>query len=93
MDNEIQKQKAINRITKMEGFLDDILLALKTNPMSIKQNPELIKKLYYLEKYYTSGKWLSDYQKDEKGEFPKDLKRGVLSQDTLYDLFQTLEQL
>lgn len=88
-----QQKKAINRIIKMECYLDEILLAIKTNPMSVKQNPKLKKKLYHLEKYYTNGKWLSDYQKDEKGEFPQELKRGVLSQDTLYDLFQTIEHL
>ena len=27
-----------------------------------------------------------DYEADERGELPPDLKRGVLSQDALYDL-------
>ncbi len=41
-----------------------------------------------LKKYMDSGKWLKDYETDEKGELPQDLKRGVLSQDGLYDLLQ-----
>ena len=29
-----------------------------------------------------------DYEADERGELPPDLKRGVLSQDALYDLLE-----
>ena len=43
-----------------------------------------------LEDYYTSGQWRKDYEADEQGLLPKDLKRGVLSQDALYDLFDKL---
>ena len=35
--------------------------------------------------YMTNG-FLGDYEADEKGLIPKDLKRGVLSEDALYDL-------
>ena len=44
------------------------------------------KTLRRLEAYYTSGEWREDYEADERGELPPDLKRGVLSQDALYDL-------
>ena len=43
-------------------------------------------KLRLLDAYYTSGEWREDYEADERGEFPPDLKRGVLAQDALYDL-------
>lgn len=36
--------------------------------------------------YYFGGQWLEDYQADERGELPQDLKRGVLSQDGLWNL-------
>ena len=36
--------------------------------------------------YYFGGQWLLDYEADERGELPRDLKRGVLSQDALWDL-------
>ena len=35
--------------------------------------------------YYGSN-WLKDYEDDESGKIPKDLKRGVLSQDAIYNL-------
>ena len=44
--------------------------------------------LSLLETYYTSGQWREDYEADERGELPPDLKRGVLSQDGLYDLLE-----
>ena len=37
------------------------------------------------DEYYISGEWQEDYEAEEAGLFPADLKRGVLSQDGLYD--------
>ncbi len=34
-----------------------------------------------LEKYYTSSDWMADFEADEAGLLPEDLKRGVLSED------------
>ena len=36
--------------------------------------------------YYFGGQWLEDYQADERGELPQNLKRGILSQDGLWNL-------
>lgn len=62
------------RVEKYERLFDEALA---------QPDPE---KLRLLEAYYTSGEWLEDYEADERGEFPPDLKRGVLSQDALYNL-------
>ena len=40
-----------------------------------------------LSDWYNSPQWLAAYEADEQGLLPKDLLRGVLAQDTLYDLF------
>ena len=48
-------------------------------------------KLRELNAYYTSGAWREDYEADERGELPQNLKRGVLSQDALYDLLAEAE--
>lgn len=42
--------------------------------------------LWRLSDYYSSPAWKRDYAADEAGLFPKDLKRGVLSEDGIYDL-------
>lgn len=66
----------IERVKKYERLFDEAL---------ISHDPE---KLALLETYYTSGQWSDDYEADERGELPPDLKRGVLSQDGLYDLLE-----
>lgn len=39
-----------------------------------------------LRAYMDSGEWLSDFEADERGEIPPQIKRGVLSEDGLYNL-------
>ena len=64
----------IERITYMETLYDR---AIETG-----QVPQA------LIGYYESGQWLKDYEADERGELPRNLKRGVLSQDGLWELLQ-----
>jgi UDP-N-acetylglucosamine enolpyruvyl transferase len=45
-------------------------------------------KVRLLDEYYTSGEWQEDYEADEEGLLAADLKRGVLSQDGLYDFLK-----
>ncbi|MBQ3803391.1 MAG: DUF4298 domain-containing protein [Oscillospiraceae bacterium] len=41
-----------------------------------------------LESYYSSTEWKQDYTADEEGLLPKDLKRGVLSEDGIYNVLE-----
>lgn len=41
-----------------------------------------------LESYYTSPAWRTDFEADEVGLLPSDLKRGVLSEDGIYNLLE-----
>lgn len=43
-----------------------------------------------LEHYLCTGDWQRDYEADERGEIRKDLPRGVLSQDELYNSLMEL---
>lgn len=36
--------------------------------------------------YYDSDLWMEDYEADNNGEFSSDLKRGVLSEDAIFNL-------
>ncbi|MBP5362041.1 MAG: DUF4298 domain-containing protein [Ruminococcus sp.] len=42
-----------------------------------------------LSDYYGSPAWKRDYAADEAGLLPKELKRGVLSEDGIYNLLKT----
>ena len=77
-----------DRIRELEGYLDALLAA---DPKQVREDPELRRKLTVLEAYYTGGQWLRDYALDEQGLLPRDLRRGILSQDTLYDLLTDLK--
>lgn len=72
----------LERIERVEQY-ERIFEAALARP-----DPE---KLRLLEAYYTGGQWREDYEADERGELPPTLKRGVLSQDALYDLLSGLE--
>jgi hypothetical protein len=47
--------------------------------------------LCLLKDYYENGLWLHDYELDEKGLLPRELKRGVLSQDAVYNLLEQID--
>lgn len=70
----------------MEAYYDEVLLVLEKEKMTINRNVDIKEKIQILRRYQESGQWLKDYESDERGEFPSDLKRGVLSQDGLYNL-------
>ena len=65
---------------------------LEKCPESIKDNVSIKLKIVELESYQDSGRWLLDYECDERGELPSDLKRGVLSEDMLYNLLCDVRQ-
>ena len=71
-----RKEERIQRVARYERLFDEA---------AVSHDPE---KLRLLEAYYTSGQWREDYEADERSELPPDLKRGVLSQDALYDLLE-----
>ena len=68
----------IERVEKFERLFDEAVES---------SDPDMLRQL---DAYYTSGEWQEDYEADERGELPPDLKRGVLSQDALYDLLEGL---
>ena len=84
--------EAIERIKHMERVLDEVLADLGENFEAAEKSLEMTvsamtkERIRDLERYYSGGQWLSDYELDERGVLPPDLKRGVLAQDTLYNL-------
>lgn len=76
----------IDRIKKMEQLMDEVQKIHAETPERIAENIEVQEMISTLEEYLGSGQWLRDYECDERGQLPARLKRGVLSQDALYDL-------
>ena len=76
----------IERITHMESLLDKSTEVLARLEQALENFEALQPDIAELEAYYTSPQWRKDFEADEAGKLPKDLKRGVLSEDTVYDL-------
>lgn len=87
----IKVKFAISRIIKMEKLFDDLRFSFEKSKEEFYKNKNLQKKLKSLTNYYESGKWLKDYQLDEQNKLPKNLKRGILSQDGIYDFLSEVE--
>ena len=83
----------LRRIVRAEQDFDDIRLSLEHDPVAFFRNTDLQARLACLIEYYDGGLWLHDYQCDERGEIPADLKRGVLSEDGLYNLLSDIQRL
>ena len=79
-------ESRIDRIKRMEGILDEANHEIDGFYEALGKFISMQKKIKILEAYYTGGKWQKDYEYDEKGKLPADLKRGVLSQDAISDL-------
>ena len=45
-----------------------------------------------LEAYYGSEEWKQDFAADEAGRLPKEMKRGVLSEDAVWNLLEERDE-
>ena len=92
VQNDAKLEITINRIRQMEDIFDQVHDAVKNTSDFWHEDDSLRAMLQTLIEYYESGQWQKDYESDERGELPSDLKRGVLSQDGVYDLLYEIER-
>ena len=78
--------KQIERIILMESHLDEAKAVLMAYSESLRAYREIQPKLRELAEYYASEDWRRDFEDDEAGKLPHDLKRGVLSEDSIYNI-------
>lgn len=88
MNNQDLTQ-CITRIQRMEQLYDTVSAVVAEGQSLI----ELRDEINVLSAYYQNGDWLHDYELDEQHLLPPNLKRGVLSQDGLYNLLCDLQTL
>lgn len=85
------RQKArLDRIRCFEEILRYTEAELKKEPF--EDSAELAEKIRKLADYYGSKEWKNDLAADEAGKLPVDLKRGVLSEDGIYNVLQQYEE-
>ena len=76
----------IERIESMERLFDFVIEARKEQHTNQEKSARIQEALRILAEYYGSDEWKQDFADDEAGRLPKDLKRGVLSEDGLWNL-------
>ena len=84
--NQKDRETQITRIRRYEELMHEAEEMLKE--FSEEKADALKEKLTVLENYYTSPEWKQDFSDDEAGLLPIDIKRGVLSEDGIYNLIE-----
>ena len=74
----------IERIKWMEQRFNYALAAIKDG--TVDSQKAIKDDIAELSKYYGSELWKQDFAADEAGKLPPDLKRGVLSEDGIWNL-------
>ena len=74
-------KETIERITEMEQRFDRATEAIQQMEKALKAYKKAKKDIRQLTKYFDSQQWEDDFIADEEGRLPKDLKRGVISED------------
>ena len=79
-------ESRVDRVTKMESYYDEARQAIDDFNSALGELLGAQKYIKKLAEYYTGGQWRKDFEADEAGKLPADLKRGVLSEDAINDL-------
>jgi hypothetical protein len=88
MNKKTLRKTELENLEKMETIYQkttETLNALETDICDLQHMQEDIQKL---SDYYGSKQWRKDFEADEQGLYPEDLKRGVLSEDGIYNLLE-----
>ena len=79
------------RIRYMEQLLDYVQEAQKVQDIDDDKQERIQEAIRILSEYYGSDEWKQDFADDEAGLLPKDLKRGVLSEDGIWNVLSSEE--
>ena len=75
----------IDRIRQMEECLDASAAAVEKLGAALKEYEAVQKQYKKLSDYYGSPRWMKDFEDDEAGKLPAELRRGVLSEDAAFN--------
>lgn len=81
------------RIRQMEQRFDRASQAASQLAAALDQYDAVQDDIRLLSQYYSSKEWKHDFAADEAGLLPHDLKRGVLSEDGMWNLLSDIREL
>ena len=83
----------IERISQMEQRMERAAAAVMALSAALDRYEEVQEDISALEAYYDSETWKQDFADDEAGKLPADLRRGVLSEDGIWNLLTDAREL
>ncbi len=86
-------KEQIARIRLMERKLNQALAAVKRLDSALEKYEAAQEAIAALSEYYGSDLWKQDFAADEAGLLPEGLKRGVLSEDGIWNLLTDCKEL
>ena len=86
-------QRTIARVQKMEERYNRVKKVTDALEEALDNYLDVQNDIRLLDRYEYNGVWMRDFEADEKGQIPKDMARGILSEDGLYDLLIQIELL
>ena len=86
-------KEQIARIRLMERRLNQALAAMKRLDSALEKYEAAQEAIAALSEYYGSDLWKQDFAADEAGLLPEGLKRGVLSEDGIWNLLTDCKEL
>ena len=81
------------RIAAMERRLDKASAAVMRLSAAVDEYAAAQEAIRELSNYYGGSEWKQDLADDEAGRLPQDLKRGVLSEDAIWNLLEDNKEL
>ena len=78
----------LTRIRARERRLEEATAAVQQREEALERYEAVLEDMTALEVYLGSEEWRQDLADDEKGLLPQDLKRGVLSEDGIWNLLE-----
>ena len=95
--NQFRKRLAGENVPQhifvMESILEKATQKMDALEKKIEEYESFQAEIRKLEEYYTSPQWKADFAADEAGQYPDKLKRGVLSEDGIWNMLERNREL
>lgn len=90
---KVKQMEQIERIKQMELRMEHAAKAVMELSVALDNYEAAQEALTALSEYYDGEAWKQDYADDEAGRLPADLKRGVLSEDGIWNILSDANEL
>jgi len=79
------------RVARYSSLFKEVEEAIKQAEVGVDMLIDQWENICTLNDYLDSGEWQADFEADERGELGKEIPRGVLSEDALYNTLDRLQ--